>query len=114
MKLLNFVNLHSPDLIFVTETWLYPKIEDSEVFPLKCSYSINAGRDRSGGEHGGVFIAGWRDFKFNYSELILKNDQTLKIGHSNNFVVAISEVLKCFNWFTSRYRDRLIGLNRTF
>ena len=38
LKLLNFLSLDSPDLVFVTETWLYPEIEDSEVCPLKCNY----------------------------------------------------------------------------
>ena len=57
---------------FVTETWLYPEIEDSEVCPIKCNYSIIARQDRSGGEHGGVLVAAKKDFCFNYSDLTQK------------------------------------------
>ena len=35
LKLLNYLSLHSPDIIFLTETWLYPSIEDSEIFHEK-------------------------------------------------------------------------------
>ena len=90
LKLLNFLSLHSPDLVFVTETWLYPEIEDSEVCPLKCNYSIIARQDRSGGEHGGVLVAAKKDFCFNYSDLTQKIGRNMKIGQINDFAVAIS------------------------
>ena len=90
LKLLNFLSFHSPDLVFVTETWLYPEIEDSEVCPLNCNYSIIARRDRSGGEHGGVLIAAKKDFCFNYSDLTHTIDRNMKIGQINDFAVAIS------------------------
>ena len=90
MKLLNFLSVHSPDIVFITETWIYPKIEDSEVFPLNCNYSIIARRDRSDGDHGGVLIATKKDFSYNYSDLTKEIDKTLKIGHINDFAVAIS------------------------
>ena len=32
MKLFKVLSFHTPDLIFVTETWLYPEINDSEIF----------------------------------------------------------------------------------
>ena len=86
LKLLNFLDLHSPDSVFVAETWLYLDIEDSEVIPLNCNHSTIARQDRSGGEHGSVFNAAEKDFSFNYS------GQTLKIGQINNFAVGISIV----------------------
>ena len=92
MKLLNFLNFHSIDSIFVTETWLYPEIEHSELFPRNFNYPIIARRDRSGGEHDGVLIAAKKDFSFNYSELTLKIDQNLRIGLINDFAVAVSIV----------------------
>ena len=77
---------------FLTEHWLYPKIEDSEVFPLICNYSFIARRDRSGEEHGGVLIAAKKDFSFNRSDVTLKSDQTLKVGRISDFAVGISIV----------------------
>ena len=90
LKLLNFSSVQLLDLISVTETWLYPEIEVSETFPLKCNNSLIARRDHFGGEHGGVLNAAKKDFSFNYSDLTLKIDHTLKIGEINDFAVAIS------------------------
>ena len=42
MKPLNFEKLHSLDLSFVSQTWLYPDTEDWQVFLMNCIYSIAA------------------------------------------------------------------------
>ena len=90
LKLLNFLGLPSFDLIFVTETWLYQDIEVCKVFPLLNKHSIFAKRDRSGGENSGVLKEDKNDFNFNYSELNLIFDQTLKNGQSNDSAVDFS------------------------
>ena len=77
-------------MVFVLEIWLHPEIEDSEVCPLKCNYSIIARQDRSGGEHGGVLVAAKKDFCFNYSDLSQKIGRNMRIGQINDFAVTIS------------------------
>ena len=74
LKLLNYLSIHSPDIIFITETWLYPKILDSEIFPLDCNYSIISRSDRLTGEHGGVLIATKNTFQYNHLKASNRND----------------------------------------
>ena len=118
LKLLNFLSLHSPDLVFVTETCSYPEIEDSEVCPLKCNYSIIARQDRSGGEHSGVLVAAKKDFCFNYSDLTQKIGRNMKIGQKNDFAVTISNTtiqgFHLFLFFTIHHRHLHIESKRTF
>ena len=56
MKLDQTLALHSPNIVFITETWLHSEILDSEIFPFS-HYSVVARSDRSCGTHGGVLIA---------------------------------------------------------
>ena len=104
LKLLNFLRFHSPDLVFVTETWLYPAIEDSEVRPLKFTYPIIVRQDRSGGEHGGVLVAAKKNLCFNYSDLTQKFGHNMKIGQINDFAVTISiTIIQGSHWFLLIY-----------
>ena len=48
-KILNYLSLHSPDIVFLTETWLKPKNTNTEIFPLNCPYSVTARVDRACG-----------------------------------------------------------------
>ena len=74
IKLLKHLSLHSPDIIFLTETWLYPSIENSEIFPLKSNNTTISRQDRLTGEHGGVLIATKKEFQLNHSEVSKLND----------------------------------------
>ena len=93
LKLLNYLSLHSPDIIFLTETWLYPSINDSEIFPLKSNYTTISRQDRLTGEHGGVLIATKKGFQFNHSEISKLNDYSTAIylfdEHSSHMFLLI-------------------------
>ena len=85
LKLLNYLSTHSPDIIFVTETWLYPKILDSEIFPLECNYSIISRSDRLTGEHGGVLIATKNSLQYNHLKVSNLNDFSAAIYLTDNY-----------------------------
>ena len=53
------VEMHDPDIILGTESWLSPQITNNEVFPTG-RYNIER-RDRPDDPHGGVFIATKKD-----------------------------------------------------
>uniref|UniRef100_A0A183FNQ6 Reverse transcriptase domain-containing protein n=1 Tax=Heligmosomoides polygyrus TaxID=6339 RepID=A0A183FNQ6_HELPZ len=48
----HFISITKPDIIFITETWLNPKVLDSEIL-FGCPYEIYRG-DRRGARGGGV------------------------------------------------------------
>ena len=72
-------SLHSRDVIFLTKTWLYPSIKDSEIFPLKSIYRTFSRHNRLTGEHSGVLIATKKVFQFNHSEVSKPNDNSTAI-----------------------------------
>ena len=81
LKFLTFLSLHSPDILFfLTETWLYSRISNSEVFPLRTNYRVIARQDRDIGEHDGVLIAVKRTFALNYSQVKTLNDYSVAVS----------------------------------
>ena len=80
LKVINFLSLHSPDIVFIIETWLKPEVTDPEIFSMNSPYSVIAQKDRTSGEHGGVLIATKNSFALNYS--ILSYDADYCIGLS--------------------------------
>ena len=48
--------MHTPDIIFLSETWLNKDVEDSSIFPGN-QYMILSRSERARGNHGGVLFA---------------------------------------------------------
>ena len=80
LKFLKFLSLHSHDALFLTETWLYRSIFNSEIFPLRTNYRVIARQDRDIGEHGGVLNAVNRTFTLNYSKVETLKDYSVAIS----------------------------------
>ena len=55
-KLCNYLSIHQPTLVCITESWLTSDVHSSELLPT-ATYSILSRSDRQVGQHGGVFIA---------------------------------------------------------
>ena len=55
VELWHMIETMKPDIIFGTETWLRPEIENSEILPPECGYNVFR-KDRHDG-YGGVMIA---------------------------------------------------------
>ena len=84
------------------------------MFALKFNYLINARQDCFDDEHCGVFIPAKKDFSFNYCDLTLKIDETLKNGRINICTITISIVsIRSFHMFLLTYNPPSTLLYRT-
>ena len=129
-KLSKLLSLNSFFLIFLTETWLYEKVHDSEIF-LGSSFRVISRSDRPQGQHGGILIAAanhcgstlvdisLKHYPFSVACALLETELKLFIliynpPSTSEYKVDVSQIIECIHAYQKNFAEKFTNVTSVF